>query len=801
MGKLNANFNEYLDQTSGNPGLYITNNIGNTPLSELIEYYQSGSQDIEVIRSLTNNRQGANIDIVISEDSTTNTVNWLSPEFLTPDGNSRVIKGIKNFVNTITPLVESEIQSHTSFNPSTGAPTNAGFGAGGYGRGLNQILQKSLEADDNNYNYAEHGTGVASLSAGNPSGYATEANVISVVDGFFPSETREAIKFFHQNKPINPQTGVKNPTILIRSIGRETLSIHSFVITGSLVSASFDLDSFLESGTGFRINYAGHDLVFTSGSSETIETESHTKLGGRIYQYSCKNPQLFVDKINNSEMVTSATQLYSLTNFDHPLSMFSASYNSGIFTITSSFGLPSHVRIYSGTLPQLTGSETPSGGHFLTKLTGSEDPGWDIKDWAPNGTPLGLNGVNTYPKNEYGLNIRPYDHHGIENESIYPWRTVWTDGSVGTQGAQREDVLEFRITSDSELEDDRKMADAGIILLNSAGNKPIFEYKSASVDDTYYRPEYNIPSSHPYHTYFVAGKDFGTSIDEDDLVYISRHHNSPAVIDVGNYSFFEDTPEINLAGTRGNAVDIFAPGSLSIGQYVGFLDTGPRNSVTSSTYPTSSIYDTGLLVADPGSYPVLLSNSLNDFTESINNALTNFDALITTQSREYVPSANYTSNLYTPNVITSSSLADDLKGVVYNNRISSFTGTSAAAPLVGGLLALFLEKNPTANVIDCKDYLRNTARVNNLITDHHEGSSDFYYYQYDSINYISASINNGLVTEHKLTGSNVMNESPNRILYNAEFNTQYRDILKVKNNVKFKGGVTYNGNTNTFNLG
>lgn len=806
MGKISASFNDYLSDTSGNPGLYVTNNIGNTSLNELIEYYQSGSPTIEGIEYLTNNRQGVNVDIIVTENGSINTVNWLSPEFLTSNGNSRVITGIQTFINTVTPFIESEIQSHTTFNPSTGAPTFANFFAGedNYGRGINQIFGNSLTVNNSNYNSDEHGQGVASLAAGKYSGYATNSNIISIVDGVFPGETRNAIKFFHENKPTNPKTGTKNPTILVRSIGRQTQTITSFVRTGSLVSSSFNLDSFLKPDTGFRINYAGHDLVFTSGSSETIETEYHNKLAGNIYQYSCKNPQLFVDKINNSDMVTNPTQKYASNDFDSPLSMFSASYNSGVFTITSSFGLPSHVRIYSGTLAQLTGSETPSGGHFLTKLTGSEDPGWDIKDWAPNGSPLGLNGVNTYPKNEYGLNIRPYDHHGIENESIYPWVAIWTDGSLGQQANGTENPLEFRISDSSELNDDEELSNAGIILVNSAGNKPIFEYKSASIDNTYYRPEYNIPSSHPYHTYFIAGKDYGFSINEDDLVYISRHHNGPSVIDVGNYGFFDQTPNISLSGVRGNAVDIFSPGSLSICQYVGFTGNSTQASVTSSFYPTSSVYDTNLLVINPGDYPVQLSNNLNNFTQSINNTLINFDILISSQSNIYQPNANYSSSFYGNYTISSGSLVNDLKGVVYNNRISKFGGTSAAAPMAAGLLALFLEKNPTANVIDCKNYLRNVAKVNNLISDHHNGSNDFYYYQWKSTsthNYVSASINNGLVIEHALTGSNVMNGSPNRILYNAEFNTQYRNVLKIKNNIRFKGGVTYNGNTNTFNLG
>lgn len=797
-----ANFTQYIKPISGNPALYITNNIGSTDLNELITYHSHsinlGSYSEEdALSNLNNNRKGKHVDIVISENGGTNTVNWLSPMFLRPNGSSRVINGIKKFIDTMFPLGERDILNHTNFNTTTGAAVNLPFS--NFSIGFNHIVNDCLEVTVGNKNSVEHGQGVASTAAGNIYGYAFESDIISVTDGDFPNQTLDAIQYYHTSKSINNITGRKNPTIFIRSVGGSQANLVNNVLTSSIVSASFDLDSFLEPNNGFRINYAGHDLVFTSGSSEDIETKYNKKLGGNIYEYSCKDPQLFINKINDAQMVSNRNTSYNHLNFDNPLSMFSASYNSGIFSITSSFGLPSNVRIYSGTLAQLTGSETPSGGYFLTKLTGSRDAGWHIKDWAPNGSPLNLGGKNTYPKPEYGLNIRAYDHHGIENESIYAWHIIWTDGSVGTQ-ATNESNLRFRRRLESNIIQDDEMSDAGIILVNSAGNSPVWEHKSASLTDTYYRPEYNIPSSHPYHTYFISGKDVGTAYFEDDEIYINQHHNSPSVIDVGNYDFgdYSNTTSIsNIRGSRGNNIDIFAPGSLNIAQYFGSSSSNSSLAPTSSFFTLAEDFPTYLVTDNTN--PTTLSNVLNDFTQSVNDNLLSLNNTLITQSKIYAPNApDPTTYDYSINPVGD----NQLQGVCYNTRISSFGGTSGAAPIVGGLLALYLEKNPTANVIDCKNYLRDTASVS-IINNIDSNKNNFYYFQYDVQNgYTSSSINNGLVIEHPFTGSIWLNNSPNRILYNAEFNKKYRNTFNIKggSNLKLKGNINYNGEQNKFTI-
>ena len=70
-----------------------------------------------------------------------------------------------------------------------------------------------------------HGTGAASVSCGKNFGLAFEANVwnapaISSVSGLLSiTTTYELLTIWHANKPINPETGVKNPTIVNSSWG------------------------------------------------------------------------------------------------------------------------------------------------------------------------------------------------------------------------------------------------------------------------------------------------------------------------------------------------------------------------------------------------------------------------------------------------------------------------------------------------------------------------------------------------------------------------------------------------------
>lgn len=82
----------------------------------------------------------------------------------------------------------------------------------------------------NNYSYyfeGSHGTHVAGTTAGNTQGWARDANIYNISPFYTPSPSAtnwvllviDYIRAFHLNKPINPETGRRNPTITNHSWG------------------------------------------------------------------------------------------------------------------------------------------------------------------------------------------------------------------------------------------------------------------------------------------------------------------------------------------------------------------------------------------------------------------------------------------------------------------------------------------------------------------------------------------------------------------------------------------------------
>jgi hypothetical protein len=113
-----------------------------------------------------------------------------------------------------------------------------------------------------------HGHHVAGTVAGNSQGWARDANIYNITP-FRGTETYlyflDYIRQWHRNKPINPETGRRNPTITNHSYGRitriSTSEIQSIVYRGITYQAPFS-DSQLAS---FNISPVGSTLQFSVG--------------------------------------------------------------------------------------------------------------------------------------------------------------------------------------------------------------------------------------------------------------------------------------------------------------------------------------------------------------------------------------------------------------------------------------------------------------------------------------------------------------------------------------------------------
>ncbi len=156
---------------------------------------------------------GKNVDVVIMDSG----VKWNHPEFLKP--------GVSSFVNKDSTRVRDILihgASEYGINWSSEGLVAPGSGTlanytetGALGTGIDQTTSSDM-----------HGSHVAGIAAGNQFGTAFEANIWSIacVDrsdlGWSePSDGFDYIKVWHKNKPINPLTGRKNPTVVNCSWG------------------------------------------------------------------------------------------------------------------------------------------------------------------------------------------------------------------------------------------------------------------------------------------------------------------------------------------------------------------------------------------------------------------------------------------------------------------------------------------------------------------------------------------------------------------------------------------------------
>lgn len=190
--------------------------------------------DKDIAYSLT----GKHVDIVIMDTG----VIWNHPEFLLPgittisayrstaDSEGNTYDASTEWVKPYTRVRDILLDGAADFGIDWAAQGLTAPGSGS----LSSYTRANVLSATNIPIGSGHGTHVASTAAGKVFGWAPEANIWSIacVDrsdaGWAePSDGFDYIKVWHKNKPINPVTGRKNPTIVNCSWGHRQFFVYS----------------------------------------------------------------------------------------------------------------------------------------------------------------------------------------------------------------------------------------------------------------------------------------------------------------------------------------------------------------------------------------------------------------------------------------------------------------------------------------------------------------------------------------------------------------------------------------------
>jgi len=163
---------------------------------------------------------------------------------------------------------------------------------------------------------SSHGTGVATIIAGNTNGWAKKANVYSIALGYSGVSSWSDYMFnylrtWHNAKQVNPETGRVNPTIVNMSWGWKssfTISgVTSIVYRGNTLDTSSmtdqqKIDAFLERGMSYSIMDSGTQIQSIGGSNYFTRVGINECLrDGIIFVWAAGNEGEIIDTIDGDD--------------------------------------------------------------------------------------------------------------------------------------------------------------------------------------------------------------------------------------------------------------------------------------------------------------------------------------------------------------------------------------------------------------------------------------------------------------------------------------------------------------------
>jgi hypothetical protein len=587
------------------------------------------------------------------------------------------------------------------------------------------------ENPNSNYSYDSfnfsnnHATHVAAIVGGNTQGWARNANIYNLRhdsknDGEYtpPELLIDYIRSFHANKPINPETGRRNPTLVNNSWGLEEAigfyneftgggvedpAISSVTYRGSLVEGSGDLEDTGISGV-YSATTKVEDISVIPGTGNRIVTTDTTVGTVESITFVDTNKVGLVSRgePTNSDPggVDAKDDAFWTIGLPFSISYLTGSY-SNVHVSSNGF-----LTFDQGSTAYFLGAAGPQTRKIFVSAgdRSCKDVLSGVFGTAPNRTVVvryeGFEGAfSTIYETEptiiwemtfYEATPNVIDVHVISNSA---YRKQFTFEDLESYGINFNNGF-VPIRNEALDADIADAIDEGIIFIGSAGNN------STKID-------------------VESGDDYDNLLVFNGLP-INYHRGSspgashPDVICVGalDSSSIENKNQQSNTGPR---VDIYAPGTNIISAV--FDDTGRIGSVVGTRHINIGggyAGDNGLPGQGPGIAVIItatphgLSNGDVVTIDDCDNAAYNVkNAVITVVDAESFR-FNIADTEYT-------SILEILSGTVkVGNVYQKWSGSSAAAAQVTGLVALALEKYPWMKQSDAKNYILRYAKENRM---------------------------------------------------------------------------------------
>jgi len=134
------------------------------------------------------------------------------------------------------------------------------------GTGNGTYVYTPISSNANTQSDNNHGCHVAGIVAGNTQGWARDAKIYNISPYSGSSSFLQYIKQFHLAKPINPNTGVRNPTVTNHSYG----AVQTVPNIQSITSISFRGQVYTKPNTGWTNTILANYKLFSDGTSCTF---------------------------------------------------------------------------------------------------------------------------------------------------------------------------------------------------------------------------------------------------------------------------------------------------------------------------------------------------------------------------------------------------------------------------------------------------------------------------------------------------------------------------------------------------